>query len=44
MIMKAQRPPRELPPEVPLSLRVVPTNFAGDGIACEVIVERKAAA
>ena len=34
----------DLPPEVPLKIRVVPTNSAGDGIACEVMVERKAAA
>lgn len=33
-----------LPPEVPFKIRVVPTNTAGDGIACEVMVERKAAA
>lgn len=33
-----------LPPEVPLHIRVVPTNSAGDGIACEVTVLRRAAA
>ncbi len=33
----------DLPPEVPLKIRVVPTNHTGEGIACEVTVDRRAA-
>ena len=30
--------------KAPLKIRVVPTNAAGDGIACEIFVERQVAA